>query len=351
LHSLLEIFRRNLKYVILLNVVFLSFIFYQIFFSEYHWQGSDEKEFEIEAGKTLDEISLSLKEKDAIPSRFLFKLAVKLTGKENQIISNYYVLKNGMNNLDLIRILTDKNLIRLIRFTVPEGFTIKQIAKLSGKKLSLSPDKFLKEASNDSLINILGLKGKVKDLEGFLYPDTYDLPPKISERKLVMILFNEFRKKVIGSNKISSEVKENDSLLLRIITLASIIQGETGIRDEMTVVSGVYANRLRINMKLEADPTVQYIISDGPRRLLYEDLKIQSPYNTYLYKGLPPGPVNNPGIDAIQAALNPDVHKYLFFVATGDGGHKFSENYAQHQQAVKEYRQKIRESKNQNRNN
>lgn len=334
-----------IRYLILLNVFLVSFIVYQIFFSSYYWKGPAEKDFEIESGKSLDEIAYSLKQSDIIPSIFLFKIVVKLSGKENQLISNSYSFKNGMNNLELTEILTDKSLVKLIKFTIPEGYTIRQIANLAEKKLNLSKDKFIREAASDSLINILGLIGRVKNLEGFLYPDTYEISKNISEKKLVLILFGEFRKKFFENKNINAEVKENDSLLLNTVIMASIIQGETGIRDEMKVVSGVYYNRMKINMKLEADPTIQYIIPDGPRRLLFSDLKINSPYNTYLNKGLPPGPVNNPGIDAIIAALNPDEHKFLFFVATGDGGHKFSENFVQHQEAIREYRQKLRNKK------
>lgn len=342
---LLEKIKSISKYLILLNIFLIAFILYQIFFSSYYWKDQGDKDFEIEPGKSLDEIAGSLKQNDIIPSIILFKIAVKLSGKENQLISNSYTFKNGMNNFEITEILTDKSLVKTVKFTIPEGYTIRQIANLAEKKLGLSKEKFIKEAANDSLINILGLKGRIKNLEGFLYPDTYEVSKNVSEKKLVMILFGEFRKKFFDNKNINSIIKENDSLLLNTVIMASIIQGETGIRSEMPVVAGVYYNRMKINMKLEADPTIQYIITDGPRRLLLSDLKINSPYNTYLNKGLPPGPVNNPGIDAVIAALNPDEHKYLFFVATGEGGHKFSENYTQHQQAVREYRQKLKNSK------
>lgn len=311
----------------------------------YFWEGNIEKDFVIEPGKNLDEIVADLKREDIIPNSLLFKIAVKLTAKENQIISNTYLLKNGMSNLDLLRMLTDKSLVRLIKLTIPEGYTIKQIGNLIEKKLSCSKEIFYKETASDSLISLLGLKGKIKTLEGFLYPDTYEVSPNISEKKLVRLLFSEFRKKVLSDNKIKSYLNQNDSLLLNLITFASIIQGETGILDEMPVISGVYVNRLNKNMRLEADPTIQYIIPDGPRRLLFEDLKINSPYNTYKNKGLPPGPVNNPGINAVLAALNPEEHEFLFFVATGNGGHRFSKNYEEHLQAVKEYKLNLKKNK------
>ncbi len=329
-------------YFVLINIILSAFIIYQLFYSKYYRKSDDEKIFVVEQGKNLDEIIDGLYNAGIIPDKFLFKTAVKLTGKESQIISKSYLFKNGLNNLQLIDLLTDKNLTQFTKLTIPEGYTIRQIGKLIEKKLSLSKEKFYSETRNDSLISLIGLKGKIKDLEGFLFPDTYEVQTVFNERKLVYLLFNEFRKKILDNNLIDSDDGKRDTNLLRIITLASIIQGETRIKDEMPVISGVYNNRLRKGMKLEADPTIQYLLPDGPRRLLYDDLKINSPYNTYLTKGLPPGPINNPGTDAIKAALNPDTNNYIFFVATGEGGHRFSENYQQHLEAVKEYRAKLK---------
>lgn len=340
--------KQGYKYVLILNILLLSFIIYNIFYSKYFWEGSEEKKFTIEQGENLDEIITKLKSEDIILNSFLFKIAVKISGKENQIISNNYIFKNGMSNSGLIELLTDKSLNQLIRITIPPGYNLKQISNLINKKLSLSKDKFLKEASNDSLINILGLRSQVKNLEGFLFPDTYEVSPSVSEKNIVLLLFNEFRKKVLGNKNITSQIETENTTLLKAVILASIIEGETKLDEEKPVIAGVYLNRIEKGMRLEADPTVQYILPEGPKpRLLFEDLKIISPYNTYLNKGLPPGPINNPGLASINAALNPVKHKYLFFVATGEGGHKFTENYQQHLQAVKEYKNKLK-SKNKN---
>lgn len=341
-------FKKIYKYLIILNIFLLAFIIYQLFYSKYYWTGINEKKFVVERGKNLDEIIDGIKSADVIPSSFLFKLVVKLSGKESQIISKSYLFKSGLSNLELLNLFTDKNLIQFIKITIPEGYSIKQTGRLLEKKYSLSKEKFISEASNDSLINILGLKGKIKNLEGFLYPDTYEVQPTISERKFVFLLFNEFRKRIINSDILETGNEKADSVLLSIVTLASIIQGETNINKEMPVIAGVYINRMNKEMRLEADPTIQYIIPDGPRRLLFQDLKINSGYNTYMNKGLPPGPINNPGIDAIKAALNPEEHNFIFFVATGEGGHKFTENYQQHLEAVKEYKANLKKNKKEN---
>ena len=131
-----------------------------------------------------------------------------------------------------------------------------------------------------------------------------------------------------------------------ILTLASIIEGETNIIEEMPRISGVYHNRLRRGMKLQADPTIQYLIPGEWRRVLFKDLEIDSPYNTYKYKGLPPGPINNPGKDAILAALYPEQNKYLYFVADGKGGHSFSKTFNEHSRKVIQYRKWVRSQRN-----
>jgi UPF0755 protein len=264
---------------------------------------------------------------------------VKLSGKEEKIISKRYIFTSGLSNSELLNLLTDRNMVQMEKFTVIEGYRIKQIGKIAETKLLLSQERFIQEAGNDSLINILGLKGKIRNLEGFLFPETYYLPLDVDERGLVLILFNEFRKKVLNDEELMTDLKKSKKSLVEIITMASIVQGETNLKDEMGKVSGVYYNRLKKNMRLEADPTIQYILPDGPKvKLKFSDLKINSPYNTYQHFGLPPGPINNPGLYAIKAAINPDKNNFLFFVATGNGGHKFTENYKDHLKAVEEYK-------------
>jgi UPF0755 protein len=325
---------------ILLDIFFIWFSSYRILYAKHYWEVTQDKKFFIRPGKSLDEIINELKQNDILKSKLIFKIYVKLSGKEEKIISKRYLFTNGISNSELLNMLTDRNMVQMEKFTLIEGLGIKQIAKITETKLQLSGERFIRETENDSLINILGLKGKVNNLEGFLFPDTYYLPLNADEKELVNILFNEFRKKVLN-DEISNEIKEKKNLL-EVITLASIIQGETKLKDEMETISGVYHNRIIKKMKLEADPTIQYILPDGPKpKLKYSDLKIDSPYNTYKHFGLPPGPINNPGLYAIKAALNPENNNYLFFVATGNGGHKFSETYREHLKAVEEYKKNM----------
>ena len=131
-----------------------------------------------------------------------------------------------------------------------------------------------------------------------------------------------------------------------VVTLASIVQGEAARRSEMNMISSVYHNRLNKNMLLQADPTIQYIIPGENRRLWNKDLKVKSPYNTYIHKGLPPGPISNPGLSALMASVNPEKSDYLYFVSDTEGGHMFSKTVSEHKKAVKIFKQKRRQLKN-----
>jgi UPF0755 protein len=155
-------------------------------------------------------------------------------------------------------------------------------------------------------------------------------------------MYNEFRRKVTPA--ILDEAKKKNISLTELITMASIIEAETRYEPEKKTISGVYYNRLNKKMKLEADPTVQYALPDGPKkRLKFSDLKYNSPYNTYLHKGLPPGPINNPGLSSILAALEPGHHKFLYFAAKGDGSHRFAETFDEHRKNAELYRQYLDE--------
>jgi len=171
------------------------------------------------------------------------------------------------------------------------------------------------------------------NLEGFLYPETYQFNWGLSEKDVVRALVEEFKKHIPDS--VYTNLRNIGLNLQELVTLASLIEGEAVMDDERSRISAVFHNRLKINMRLEADPTIQYIIPDGPRRILFEDLEIDSPYNTYKYRGLPPGPINNPGVKSLIAAAFPASETYLYFVATGDGRHTFTRSLAEHLEAKK----------------
>ncbi len=334
--------KKNLIFIFsFLLLILLWGSYFSILYSRNSWDGVKVKKITLQPGMNLNEIAKLLLEKEVISNTFEFKLMIKLLGKENQLYAGTYYVKKGMSNLELSILFTTPDYLSLGgkgKITFPEGYRIKQMGLMLQKDFDMSQEKFITETENDSLINLLGLKGKIMNLEGFLFPDTYIVPMDADEKKMVKILFDNFLSQVYYNPEIQEYTSENPKKLLDLIILASIVQAETAIPEEYPIIAGVYINRLKRNIKLQADPTIQYILPDGPRRLMNKDYKIESPYNTYLHNGLPPGPINNPGLEAIKACMKPAEHDYLFFVAKKDKTHKFSRTYEEHLQAINEIR-------------
>ncbi|HRE40390.1 MAG TPA: endolytic transglycosylase MltG [Ignavibacteria bacterium] len=302
-----------------------------------------DKQFKISKGENFSQIVKNLEEQKIISSGFTLKLTAKLTNLDKKIYARNYIFKPGMGNLEILKMISNHKYIETVKLRILEGWTIRKISETVENRFGINKDEFIKETSNPEFIKQLGLEGKVKNLEGFLFPDTYTLDINSDANDIVKILVNRFNEKVINDKELMKRMNEMGMNLLETVTLGSIIDAETHIKSELEIISGVYHNRLKKKMRLEADPTVQYALPDGPKeRLLFKDLEINSPYNTYRNFGLPPGPINNPGLDEIKSAVNPAKHNYIFFVATGDGGHTFSETYEKHLKAAEEYRKKLK---------
>ena len=199
---------------------------------------------------------------------------------------------------------------------------------------------FKKYFYSKEIIQDFNIKGK--SLEGYLYPDTYYLYHDSSPDEIINILLTEFWKRF--DKNLINRTNQLGLSVHQVVTLASIIEGEAMLSSERKTISSVYHNRLKINMKLQADPTIQYIIPGPPKTLSIRDLRIKSDYNTYQNYGLPPGPINNPGIESIIAALYPEDTNFLYFVAQGDGSHAFTTNEKDHEEAKRIY--KINKRKN-----
>jgi UPF0755 protein len=226
-----------------------------------------------------------------------------------------------------------------LRFTVPEGLTIQDVAALATERLGI-PEKSFIAAARDSVTarRLLGIA--VPSFEGFLRPETYILPADINATELVRLMAEGF--KAEWQPTWDARLDSIDMTRLQLVTLASIVEGEARADDEREIIAGVYRNRLRIGMALQADPTVQYAISlkRGRRksRLFEKDYQFKSPYNTYLNPGLPPGPVNSPSRRSLEAAVYPADVRYLYFVARPDGRHVFSRTYSEHLRAIRQIR-------------
>lgn len=291
-------------------------------------------EINIPKGVTLSQIGNILKEESIISNKRTFTMAVKSLGHEKNIPAGRYVLHNALNNRAIINQLV-YGVPSLKSITVLEGWNIYQIANELEKELKISKKTFLRLCNDQRVIKLFNLEGN--SLEGYLFPDTYTFAEGVDPYLVLTRMVNEFINNITKSMEVQAQ--EMNMSLLEVITLASIIEGEAIYDSERAIISAVYHNRLKKGMKLQADPTIQYIIDDGPRRLLNNDLKIESKYNTYLYRGLPPGPINSPGKESIIAALYPSVNEYLYFVARGDGYHTFSTNEKDHNKAKKKFQE------------
>ena len=293
-----------------------------------NWEQSDIEgviTVRIPKGKTLKEITGILSEKNIVKSDRSFMLAVRLLGYEKNIQAGNLVLHEPKTNLRLINQLVN-GMPELIKITILEGWNIYKVSKILENTMGIHQDKVISLCMNKRFIRSLGIKAPT--LEGFLFPETYYFVETESPRTILKKMVSEYQNHI--SDGIRNRIRELDFSELQLITLASIIEGEAIYDDERKNISSVYHNRLHKGMRLQADPTIQYIIKDGPRRLLNKDLNIVSPYNTYLNEGLPIGPINNPGLQSIIAALYPSETEYIYFVAKGDGYHTFSITQKEH---------------------
>lgn len=222
--------------------------------------------------------------------------------------------------------------------TILPGQYKEEIISKIPKVFRFSEQEFVQALRNEAFLD--SLKIPPKDVIAYLYPDTYTFYWTSSPQQVIIRLKKEFDKKV--SAELLEEMQARNLSLSEVLTMASIVQGEAIYSDEMPTISGLYWNRIRIGMPLQADPTVSFALG-AKRRLFYADYAVDHPYNTYKIRGLPPGPINNPGIKAIEAAVYPERHEYLYMVATPEGRHLFSDNFAAHQQAAKRWRAYMRE--------
>jgi len=290
----------------------------------------------IPKGLNASQIAEHLYNKGIIRDRYSFILATKLLLKSKSLKAGRFYINNANNLFTLINILS-RDAVAQVKVTIPEGYTIKQIAEVLEVRLGIKKEEFIALTKNDSILKLYNIMSPT--LEGYLFPDTYVFSYGVSAGEVIHTMISRFFQVI--NDSIREVINNSEWDLNKVLTLASIVEGECKYDFERPIVASLYINRLKKRMRLEADPTIQYIIPDGPRRIYSKDLEIDSPYNTYKYKGLPPGPVNNPGLKSILAVLNPANTKYLYMVHNGDGTHTFTHDYKKFLKA-KNKLQKIR---------
>ena len=296
--------------------------------------GAPVEQLTIPPGSSLQAVADTLVAHGVIAHPAWFRLLARARRSDRRLQAGIYEFLRGERAWDVINALVEGR-GKLVRFTLPEGLNIREAASAAQQELGIPADSFLAAARDTALVDGAGLDAP--SLEGFLYPETYLVPPTVTASDLVAILA-----RAAAAAWTPARDARLDSLgmtRLEAVTLASIVEGEARAEEERAVIAAVYHNRLKLGMALQADPTVAYGIEvkTGVRksRLYQRDYQFPSPYNTYLHPGLPPGPINSPGAASLEAVLYPATVPYLFFVAGPDGRHVFSRTYREHLRAIR----------------
>lgn len=290
--------------------------------------------FDIRINETAESVINRLEEKGVIATRSLAKAAFVFTGTSTRLRAARYTIDEPLSYLGLTELFTSEKGVPVVSLSFYNGISNNGIGSI------LSSEKM---GEKDSILNFLNseivpIDGKklFTGYRGFLLPGDYYFYRNSSYREIRDSMFFRWKKNL--TPEMTARAKELGYSVYELTVLASIIEGETNYKPEMKRVSGVYHNRLKIGMKLQADPTVQFVSPPGTTRITFKELRINSPFNTYMYAGLPPAPINNPGIEALQAAFYPEEHSFLYFVADKNTGkHIFTKSYKDHLKAAKEY--------------
>ena len=292
----------------------------------------------IPAGASVRTVADSLAAHGVITSRFWFRMLAKVRGTERELQRGAYSLARGAGAGAALDALVSGRIV-LQRFTIPEGFTLLDMAAVVESTLAIPPTQFLSAARDTAMLREFGIPGS--SFEGYLRPETYLVAPGLGAGKIVRVMMERF---------IADWKPEWDSLARaqgldrnQVVILASIVETEAKVDGDRPLVAAVYHNRIRLGMPLQADATVQYAmqLANARKTRLYEkDYGFPSPYNTYLHNGMPPGPVGAPGSRSIEAVLRPAEVPFLYYVAKSDGAHVFSRTYAEHLRAARAQRVK-----------
>ena len=284
-------------------------------------------------GANLRVAADSLAHAHVVRNAMLFRLYAMARGGGRSIKAGTYVVSPRLSWGELLDVLQGGKSVEQ-RITIPEGWSLEQIVPQLARVLSAPVDSVQAAVRDTALLHALDIP--TPTLEGYLFPDTYVFPDGTTPRAAVKLMIGRFQQvwqpeweQLLQARAMS----RNDAM-----ALAAIVEKEARLPEERPVIAAVYLNRIRAGMKLQADPTVQYALGHHVARVFYKDLEIDSPYNTYRNKGLPPGPIASPGKPSIVAALNPANVPYLYFVAHPDGHHEFTSDFAAHSAAVKRAR-------------
>jgi len=281
----------------------------------------------VNEGDSLYKVLQDMKNNKQIKNLLLIKAYIKINRLNKSIKPGKYTISSNVTTKKLVYKLNTGEDSNLKKVTIPEGYDIANIAILLEKKGIINSDVFKKACRDYTMYKFVKHKGNRKyAIEGYLFPDTYNFAKGQSAKDIIHIMTERFNQ-VVGDIKNKYNIEDNE--VDKILTIASIIEKEAEIDDERGKVASVFYNRMKKNMKMESCATVLYSLGEHRDKLYYKDLKVKSPYNTYKIKGLPPGPICNPGLSSIKSAITPDKTDYLYFVSYNNGTHFFTDKYSE----------------------
>ena len=320
-------------------VVIAAIVFGSVVWTRLHepYKGYDgaEQFVQIPSGAGAADIRQRLLDAKVVRDPLTLRAALRWTGSSRALKAGEYRFDRPMSAVDVVEKIARGDVYGR-RITFPEGLTIREMAALYEMR-EFGPAKAFADAARDASL-IRDLDPEAPDLEGYLFPETYALPRGTPAAQLIAMMVARFR--AIYTEPLQQRARDQQLTTRQVMALASLVEKETGKAEERPLVAAVYRNRLRIGMGMQADPTVVYALQKAGRydgNIRREDLAIDSPYNTYKYSGLPPGPIASPGKASIEAALAPADVDYLYFVSRNDGSHVFASTLDEHNANVQEY--------------
>ena len=290
----------------------------------------------VQPGMTATDIGKMLEERGVIGSRQKFWLIAKLGGSEGQFKAGTYQMYVNMPIREALDVLVGGE-ASMMRFTIPEGFSVREIAaRLDGEGV-VSGKAFLEKAKTFGPYRYMQAhRNAMYRAEGFLFPDTYEVEPGTAPEAILQMMARNFDDRL--TDDMREKAKKMDLSVYELVTLASLVEKEARFEEDRPMIAQVFLKRLELNMPLQSDTTIQYLLDAPKEDVTYKDTEIESPYNTYQHYGLPPGPIANPGIASIEAVLNPSDTDYLYFVADRAGHNHYSKSYSEHLEIVNRVR-------------
>jgi UPF0755 protein len=340
LEALLEKERKNKPFRVYSLIGLLLFLCVFCFGAAYYvpnvFLPSAKVYVDVQENMTAGEIAQALKDKGIITSTLWFRTAAALSGQADNMKQGEYIVTSGMSMHDLLAKLVSGE-SEAARLVVPEGYTVRRIAKDLDKQGLVKEDDFLNAAKNNKNLYayMKGNRTVTFPTEGFLFPDTYFIPQGATAEQIVKLMLDNFDAHLTADMK--QKIAARNMSIYQFVTLASLVEKEAAYDKDRPIIAAVFLKRLAINMPLQSDASISYALGTYKASYSIEETKSDSPYNTYLYSGLPPGPIGNPGMDSLRAVADAPATNYLFFVADAQGHNHFAATYEEHMKNVKEY--------------